>query len=70
MVNLNTVLKAERKLENTLEKAIDSEKDPTNDAEKDLKDMIKTTENIAIAAVSEWGKNLDHSVTKGEDIIL
>ena len=70
MVTLNTALRAERKLENTLEKAIDSEKDPTNDAEKDLKDIMHTAENIAVTAVTGWGKNLDHSVTKGEDIIL
>ena len=70
MVNLNTALKAERKIENTLEKAIDSEKDPTNDAEKDLKDMMHTAENIAVTAVTGWGKNLDHTINKGEDIIL
>ena len=70
MVNLNTALKAERKLENTLEKAIDSEKDPTNDAEKEMKDMAHTAENIAVTAITGWGKNLNHTITKGEDIIL
>ena len=70
MVNLNTALKAERKLENTLEKAIDSEKDPTNDAEKEMKDMAHTAENIAVSAISGWGKNLDYTITKGEDIIV
>ena len=70
MVTLNTALRAERKLENTLEKAIDSEKNPTNDAEKDLKDMMHAAENITVTAITGWGKNLDHSVTKGEDIIL
>ena len=70
MVNLNTALKAERKLENTLEKAIDSEKNPTNDAEKDMKDMAHTAETIAVTAITGWGKNLNHAITKGEDIIL
>ena len=70
MVNLNTALKAERKIENTLEKAIDTEKDPTNDAEKDMKDMAHTAETIAVTAITDWGKNLDHTLTKGEDIIV